>query len=90
MDVQIIQKILQQQKLERLPCGYSVSAILGFDHIKDKHTLYRGKDCIKKSCTLLTEFAKNIIDIEKRKMLPLTKRKLKSHQHAKACYICGK
>ena len=33
---------------------------------------------------------KNIIDFEKKKMLPLTKEELKSHQDAKVCYICGK
>ena len=33
---------------------------------------------------------KNIINSEKRKMLPLKKEELKSHQDAKVCYICGK
>ena len=44
---------------------------------------------MKKFCTSLKEHAKNIIDFEKRKMLPLTKEELKSHEEAKACYICG-
>ena len=30
---------------------------LGFDHIKDKNTLYRGKDCMKKFCESLREHA---------------------------------
>ena len=67
-----------------------MSTIWGFDHIEDKHTLYRGKDCMKKFCTSLKEHAKNIIDFEKKKMLPLTKVELKSHQDPKECYICGK
>ena len=29
---------------EHIPCGYSIATIWGFDQIKDKHTLYRGKD----------------------------------------------
>ena len=33
---------------ENIPCGYSMSNIWGFNRIKDKHTLYRGKDCMKK------------------------------------------
>ena len=33
---------------EHTHCGYSMSAISVFDHIEDKDTLYRGKDCIKK------------------------------------------
>ena len=71
---------------EHIPCGYSVSTIWGFDHIEDKHTLYRGKDCMKKFCTSLREQAKKIINFEKKKMLPLTKEELKSHQDAKVCY----
>ena len=75
---------------EHIPCGYSMSTIWVFDHIENKHTLYRGKDCMKKFCGPLREHAKNIIDFEKKKMLPLTKEELKSHQDAKVCYICGK
>ena len=43
---------------EHIPCGYSMSPIWGFDHIEDKHTLYRGKDCMKKFCESLGEHAK--------------------------------
>ena len=63
---------------ERITCGYSMSIIWGFDHIENKHTLYHGKDCMKK------------FDFEKKKMLPLKKEELKLHQDAKVCYICGK
>ena len=38
---------------EHIPCGYSISTIWRFDHIEDKHTLYCGKDCMKKFCTSL-------------------------------------
>ena len=44
-----------------------MSAIWGFGYIKDKHTLYRGKDCMKKFCESLREQAKSIIDFEKKK-----------------------
>ena len=44
---------------------------------------------MKKVCESLKEHAKNIIDFEKKKMLPLTKEELKSYQDAKVCYICG-
>ena len=87
MDVQIIQKILQQKKIdEHIPRGYSMSTIWEFDHTG---TLYRGKDCVKKIYTSLREPTKNIIDFEKH-MLPLTKEELKSHKDAKVWYICGK
>ena len=64
-----------------------MSTIWAFDHMENKHTLYRKKDCMKKFCTSLREHAKNIIDIEQNKMLPLTKEKLKSHQDARVCNI---
>ena len=67
-----------------------MSAIWAFYHIKNKHSLYRGEGCMKKFCESLREHAKNIIDFEKKKMLPLTKNKLKPHRDAKVCHICGK
>ena len=73
---------------EHIPCGYSMSAIWGFDHIEDKHALYRRQDCMKKFCISLKKHAKNIIDFETKKMLQLTKEEFKSHQDAKVCYIC--
>ena len=57
---------------------------------RNKHTLYHGKDCIKKFYECLGEHAKNIIDFEKKKMQPLTKEDLKIHQDARNCYICGR
>ena len=45
---------------------------------------------MKTFCGYLREHAKNIIDFEKKKMLPLTKEELKSYQDIKVCYICGK
>ena len=67
-----------------------MSRIWAFDHIENKHTLYRGEDCLKTFCESLKEHAKNIIDSEKEKMLPLTKKELKSDQYATVCYIYGK
>ena len=66
-----------------------MSTTWGFDHIENKHTLYRGKDCMKKSCDSLKEYAKNIIAFEKKKMLPLTREKLISYRYAGVCYTCG-
>ena len=54
---------------EHILYGYSMPKIWRFDHIEDKYTLYRGKDCMKKFCTSLKERTKIIIDFEKRKML---------------------
>ena len=67
-----------------------MSTIWAFDNIENKHTLYRGKDCMKKFCSSLREHATNVINFEKNKTLPVTKKELKSHQNATICYICGK
>ena len=68
-----------------------MSTIWRFDHIENKYTLYRGKEYrIQKICTSLREHAKNVIDFEKKKMLPLTKEELKSSQDGKECHICRK
>ena len=74
---------------EHIPCRHSMSTICGFDHTEDKHALYRGKDCIKKFCKSLKEHAKSITYFEKKKMLPLTRKELKSYIDADVCYICG-
>ena len=42
---------------KRIPCVYSMSTIWGFDHIKNKHTSYRGKDCMKRFYESLREQA---------------------------------
>ena len=67
-----------------------MSSIWAFDNIESKHTLYRGEDYMKNVCTSLREHATNVINFEKKKMLPLTKKELKLHQDATECYICGK
>ena len=75
---------------EHISSGYYMPEIWAFDRIENKHTLYCGKDCMKKFCTSLREDVKNINDFEKKKILPLTKEELKLHQNVKVCYICGK
>ena len=62
-----------------------MSIILAFDHIEDKNNLYCGKDCMKKFCESLREYTKSIIGFEMKKMLPLTRIGLESHQDVKVC-----
>ena len=64
-----------------------MSTILGFDHIKDKHTLYHGKHCMKRFCESLIEHANRIVLFKKRKMLPLTMTELKSHEDEKYVFF---
>ena len=73
---------------KHIPCGYSMSTIWGFNHIEDKYTLYRRRRFMKKFYESLREHAKSIIVFEKKKILPLTRKELKSHEDAEKCYIC--
>ena len=65
-----------------IPCGYSLPTISAFNHIENKHSLYCRKDCVKMLCESLRENAKNMIDFEKKKIIPLTKKQLKPRQGA--------
>ena len=47
-------------------CGYSMTTIWAFDHIRNKHTLHRGKNCMKNFCESIREHTKNITDFEKK------------------------
>ena len=58
---------------EHIPCGCSMPTIWAFGNIENKHTFYRGEDCIKKFCTSIRENATNAIDFQRKKMLLLTK-----------------
>ena len=72
------EKSLTTRTGEHIPCEYSTSTICVFGIIKNKHNLYRGENCMKKFCIYLREDAADIINFEKRKMLPLTEKELKS------------
>ena len=60
---------------QHIPCGYSMPTIWAFDGIKNKHSLYRGEDRMKKFCISLREHAADVINFEKKKMLPLTEKR---------------
>ena len=70
---------------EHIPCGYSMSTIWAFDSMKNTYSLYRGEDCMKMFCISLRERTADLINFERKKMLPLTKKELKSHQVSTIC-----
>ena len=72
------------------PSGYSLFTHCSFDKTKNKLDYYRGEDCIKKFCLNLREHATKIINYEKKKMMPLTKKEEENHNKQKICYICKK
>ena len=59
-----------------------MSTMSAFDTIENKHSLYRGKDCMKKFCISLREHTGDVINFKKKRMLPLTEKELKLHQDA--------
>ena len=48
-----------------------MSAIL---KLENKHSLYKGEDCMKKFFAFLKGHATNVFSFEKKKILPLTKK----------------
>ena len=52
---------------EYIPSGFSMSAILSFKDIENKHDVYRGKNCMKKFCESLKKHAVKIINLKKKK-----------------------
>ena len=51
---------------EHISFRYSLSTIWVFDHTENKHISYCGKDCMKKFCSILRQYAKHIIDFKKK------------------------
>ena len=78
-------------KINKLtPSGYSLFTHCSFDESKTKLDYYRGDDCMKKFCKDLREHATKIINYEKKKMIPLTKKEEIYCNKQKICYICKK
>ena len=75
---------------KQAPSGYSLFTYCSFDKTKNKLDYYRGDNYMKKFCKDLREHATKIINHEKKKMIPLTKKEEKNHNKQKVCYICKK
>ena len=75
--------------IKKIDSEYLISTIWAFDNIENKHSFYE-KDFRKKFCISLKEHAARVINFEKKKMLSLTEKELKSHQDSTICYICTK
>ena len=72
------------------PSGYSLFTHCSCDKAKNKLDYYRGDNCMEKFCNDLREYATKIINHEKIKMIPLTKKEEKNYNKQKVCYICKK
>ena len=64
-----------------------MSTISSFQSIENKHNVYKGKDCMKKTCESLREHIMKIINFKKKTMKLLTKEQQESYKNANICYI---
>ena len=70
-------------------CGYSSTIVK--DRSKEKITTYsRGEDILSKLCKELHEKALELINTEKKELIPLTPDQEKEHNECKRCHICNK
>ena len=61
-----------ERKAIHEPCGYSLDLVCSFDSKEDKHSFYKGNDCIKKFCSELKELGTKVVNYEQKEMTPLT------------------
>ena len=57
---------------EHIICRYSLSKVPTFDGTENKHDVCSDEDCMKKFCESLRKYTMKIINIEKKKIIPLT------------------
>ena len=79
-----------ERNVIREPCGYALDLICSFDSKQNKHSFYRGKDCIKRFCSELKELGKKIVNYEQKEMTALTVDENRYYEEQKECYICKK
>ena len=66
-----------------------MSLICSFDSTKKRY-VHRGRDCVEHFCKKLKEFGTEIINYEKKEMIPLTDEEIKFYENQKQCHICEK
>ena len=59
-----------------------------FDKKENKLDCYRAKDCIEKLCKHLKDSAMEIINHEKKEIIPLTHKENNFYNKQEICYIC--
>ena len=65
-------KLYTEKKARHEPSGWSMFIRSSFNKKENKLNYYRGKDCFEKLCKKLKESAMEIIDYEKKDIIPLT------------------
>ena len=76
-----------ERKAKHEPSGYSLSLIYSFNSRENKHSVYRGRDCIEKLCKYLKELATKIVNYEEKDMILLTDNENKFYEEQKECHM---
>ena len=72
------------------PSGYSLLISCSFDKSENKHTYYRGRDCMKRFFNDLKKNVTGITNYEMKPMIALNEEEKESHKNQQLCYICEK
>ena len=75
---------------EHISSGFSVSTISSINSTKNKHDIYREKDCMKKFCGFLREHVMKIINFKKKKVKLITKKQQESYENKKSVIFVKK
>ena len=77
-----------EKKAKHKPSGYAWCSICSYDDTRNRRYFYWGKDCIEKFCKDLKELRTEILNSEKKEMIPLTNKDIKSYEKKKyAIYV---
>ena len=82
------EKSYTEKKARHEPSGWSMFIRCSFDKKENKLNYYRGKDCIEKLCKKLKESATEIINRERKEMVPLNDDENNFYNEKEKCYIC--
>ena len=85
-----LEKSYTEKKAKHKSSGYSLATYCSYDKSKTERTYYRGIDCMEIFCKDLKCQAMEIINYEKKKIIPLTNEEKEFHEKQKICYICKK
>ena len=83
-----LEKSYTEKKARHEPSGWAMLTRCSFDEEENKLDYCRGKDCIDEFRKQLKERATEIINYEKKEMIPLTYEENKSYKEQETCHIC--
>ena len=85
-----LEKSYTERKAKHERPGSSLSLTCSFVATKNRHYLYRGKDCVENFCKESKELGTEIINYEEKEMIHKQIKKNKFCKRQKVCHICKK